>query len=499
MTILSEIQNTPEYVPIWPNPDMSILKGVRQQAPPLPLQVFGPLAEWLAQAAEVKNTPVDYCATALLTVSASLIGNSRKVTPWQGWEEPAILWTALIGRPSSGKSPALDAILEPVRLIQSDLQAEYPAKKIDYETCLEVVKNEKAKWEADVKEAVKKNLAHPPKPAAACEPEKPALPRLMVNDSTIEAIGLVLKDNPRGILLNRDELAGWLENMGRYGSHGGDRGFWIECFGGRPFSFGRVKNHHDPVLIDRLSVSITGGIQPDRLASVMMDGDDDGLAARFLYVWPEPIPPKRPTGNYDQGLVLHTFNRLYGLTMQEQPQVMTLTPEAANLFQHFREELARAEEDASGLLLGHIGKMSGMALRISLVLELLWWAAGSGLNPPEQITQQALVGACALISNYFLPMARRAFGDAALPESEKNACALARWIFKHKPRIINSRAILRGPRIGTIGKAAQLHSALDELEDAGWIVPCSSRAGESQGKTRNDYAVNPKLLEVSAS
>src|SRR4051812_8648862 len=48
---------------LWPEPDLSVLKEGRRDAPPLPLQMFAPAwAEWLTRAAEGANAPVDYAA-----------------------------------------------------------------------------------------------------------------------------------------------------------------------------------------------------------------------------------------------------------------------------------------------------------------------------------------------------------------------------------------------------------------------------------------------------
>ncbi len=39
------------------------------------------------------------------------------------------------------------------------------------------------------------------------------------------------------------------------------------------------------------SLAIIGSIQPDKLIEIF-DAPDDGLTARFLYIYPEPIPPQ---------------------------------------------------------------------------------------------------------------------------------------------------------------------------------------------------------------
>ena len=49
---------------------------------------------------------------------------------------------------------------------------------------------------------------------ASEEGEAPPCPRMLVNDATVEKLGELLNENPRGILLVRDELPGFLAEDG---------------------------------------------------------------------------------------------------------------------------------------------------------------------------------------------------------------------------------------------------------------------------------------------
>jgi hypothetical protein len=48
-------------------------------------------------------------------------------------------------------------------------------------------------------------------------PPFPTLKRYKTEDPTIEALGPILRDNPQGLLLFRDELPGWLKSMNKKG------------------------------------------------------------------------------------------------------------------------------------------------------------------------------------------------------------------------------------------------------------------------------------------
>jgi Protein of unknown function (DUF3987) len=59
-----------------------------------------------------------------------------------------------------------------------------------------------------------------------------------------------------------------------------DRGFWLQCFHGGPYAVNRISR--GAFLIENLSVSLLGGIQPDPIRTVAADTVDDGLLQRLI-------------------------------------------------------------------------------------------------------------------------------------------------------------------------------------------------------------------------
>jgi hypothetical protein len=118
-------------------------------------------------------------------------------------------------------------------------------------------------------------------------PDAVIVPRAVISDTTPEALGLLMQQHQEGLLLHRDELAGWLNSFNRYASgKGGERELWLQAYDGREHTIDRAKNPV-PIFIPHLSVGILGSIQPDKLA-IVMDGPDDGLTSRFMWCWPDP-------------------------------------------------------------------------------------------------------------------------------------------------------------------------------------------------------------------
>ena len=99
-------------------------------------------------------------------------------------------------------------------------------------------------------------------------PLEPVLRRVVCSDVTIEKLADVLADNPRGVLVARDELAGWLGSYTRYKGKGGgtDLPHWLEMFRAGTLVIDRKTAERRTVYVARAAASITGGIQPGVLA-----------------------------------------------------------------------------------------------------------------------------------------------------------------------------------------------------------------------------------------
>lgn len=280
----------------WPPLDTSIATRDLLPAPVLPLaEVFSSAwAAWIARAAETKGAPAGYVATALLSVAGSLIGNARWSQPWEEWAEPPVIFAGLVGLPSTNKSPALDALVQPVMEIEAGHNEDLQERRRDHTRDAVAAQVRREGWEKAVKAAVGKGEPPPKMPTDAAEPDPVQRRRIASTDPTVAKAERLSAANPRGLILQRDELAGWIAGLDRY-SGGGDRQFWLQAYGGRPWTPDRVKDGDQEIAVPHLTWGIVGGIQPDRLASLLLAGDDDGLAARFIYCWPDAATPKRPS------------------------------------------------------------------------------------------------------------------------------------------------------------------------------------------------------------
>jgi hypothetical protein len=476
----------------WPDLDMRVLKE-RDPAVVFPVEVFGnEWGGWIGDAAEAAVCPPDYVAAPLLAAVSVLLGNARWVQAWPGWTSPPHLWTSAVGLSGDGKSPGARVLTRAILPeIERRMRGDYDDKLADWKMAAEVAKAAQERWKKDLRsEGPGKSSPRPADP-----PPMPEVPRLLAHDITVERLAIILATSaPKGLLVPRDELAGWALNLDAYNSHG--RQTWMEGYDGNPHTVDRVK-YADQVLIPHHAVGIYGSIQPDRLVELERAGDD-GLLGRFLWFWPDPIPFRRGQRVPGEAWAIECFDKLRQLELMPgtppAPVIVPLAADAADLLEKFGADVDARRQRKGRFIGSSFGKARGHALRLSTVIAHLWWSATNDM-PLAEVSLAAVAAACVLTDEYFLPMASRVFTDAALPDAERFTTALARWIIQQKPipELINAREVRRHSRIPGLREAEKVELATKGLVEAGWLVAKPTRAGERQGRQRSDFLVNPKL------
>src|SRR5947209_5804458 len=92
----------------------------------VPLDVLpGPARDLAEAAARSIGCPVDFPAVATLAAASGTIGRSASLLVKPGYFASASLYVALVGSPSSGKSPVLRAALAPLWRISQELHPEW--------------------------------------------------------------------------------------------------------------------------------------------------------------------------------------------------------------------------------------------------------------------------------------------------------------------------------------------------------------------------------------
>jgi hypothetical protein len=487
----------------WPAPDMRLVEDDRTPAPVLDDDAL-PLGweTWITQEAAARGCPRDYVAAALIVGASAWIGNSRDVAAIQTWSEPPHLWLAMVGAPSTGKTPALKPIIEACRAIEREAEPGWQAETAEHAVLAGAARAIEEQWRADVRQAVKDGQPAPPRPPGADAPPEPPRPRLLAMDATTEELQHLLAGQPRGLLYVRDELTGWFGNLDRYGGQGGDRAFFLETWNAAAYIVDRVKHRGQPLRVARASLAMLGGLQPDRLREALA-GADDGLAPRFAYVWPEPPPilplPSEPDvavrSRRDQ--LTAAAQRLYALPIDGEPggelapHPLPLDQAALALFDEMRQDAMRLARTSRGLAAGWHGKTPGRALRLALVFELLAWAAGNEAEP-RAVNGDAMARAGGYL-DYLSGMFDRVTGGLAIGRAEADAALIARYIYSNRLAALNERTLYQQAGWSWLRQNERRASALRVLADAGWI---RQTAQTGAGRRRGDWDISPRLWEA---
>jgi hypothetical protein len=430
---------------------------------PFPADVLpDPIRGFVTEAAEAIGCDESYMALPLLSGLASAIGNTHRIELKRGWTEPAIVWTVIVGESGTAKSPAIELSLRPIRKRQHDAMKEHAEAMKQHADALAMHERDAAHW--------KRSKLDTPPPA---KPEAPIADRCWTDDVTTEALAVLLQQNPRGLLMVRDELAGWF-NFDRYagGKGGGDAAKWLEMFGGRPMVVDRKTG--GTLHVPRAAVSIAGGIQPETLRRALgQEHRDNGLAARLLLTCP-PRKPKRWTEtdvNADtEAAVARVFDRLFGLTPEtdddgdERPRLVRLGDDGKRAWVTFYNEHAGEQVNLSGDEAAAWSKLEGYAARLALVVHLTRWAAGDAtLRDPARV-DEASIAAGVVLARWFGDEARRVYAILSENDDDRKTRRLVEWI-ERKGGSVTVRDLKRGPReYRDADKAAK---ALGELVAAG--------------------------------
>jgi hypothetical protein len=116
---------------------------------------------------------------------------------------------------------------------------------------------------------------------AATSPAK--LTSIYTTNATIEGLLELLNKNKRGVILLKDELAGFILEFDRYHStKGGDKEQYLNLWNGKPI---KIDNVSKQLMIDNPFIPIIGGIQPSKAVRIFNNESfEDGLAPRFLFL-----------------------------------------------------------------------------------------------------------------------------------------------------------------------------------------------------------------------
>jgi hypothetical protein len=499
--------DAPKTVKACPDdPDMSILRQVRHEAPEFPLHIFTQFWRREAEALATNGAaPIDYAAATILTAAAAVIGNSRWANPLNAWKEPPVMWTQIIGPPSANKSPAIRPYMTFLNEIEASWEPQFQEDKRLWQSRKKQADAKRKQWETRMAVALEKGTDLGDMPADCIAPPEPARRRILIGDATLEALIRQMAANPRGFLNYRDEMAGWYANMSRYSGAGAtDRPAWLEAYGGGIYTVDRVKDGGDPVSVRKFNVSLIGGIQPEPLLS-MASSAEDGLQARFMPFWPEKTKRKLYRGELLELKGKFALEALSELKMKKdkvtglwEPVIIPFSDEARTVFADREDDRKYREEHVPSKLENTFGKARGHVARIALILEMLKWAEDpfhESSNGPKEVSVDSVQKAIDFRENYLKHMQMRVFGFTGESEVARMAKAIAEWITFNEVEHFKAHQLRREggiPGITSRTSKEQVEEALGYLVSLRWLrFESVKQAG--RGRPSERYVVNERL------
>lgn len=359
------------------------------------------------------------------------------------WKVRPALWVALIGLPSTKKSPIMVAAWQPLEKIQG--------------AALRYYQSAMAEWESLPKKE-REQVDKPPHPR-----------RLTTHDATMEALQDILSHQDRGIGVLRDELSGWLGAMEKYSAGKGgaaDRAFWLQGYNGGGHVVDRVMR--GTLSINNLLMTVCGGIQPDRL-NKFPDLTDDGLWQRFvpIIVGPATLGTDEPAGA-EVDSYAELIQRLLSLPSDG---VVTLSHEAHLV----RDDVARRifQLESDGVLgprfVGFVGKLTGLWGRLTLVLHCIVNPILTIRTPVSKDTAEA---ARTLLLDHVLPNAARVYMAMGGAGGDMEATqSIAGYILTKEKRRLVASDLTSNVRVCKGKSIEDVRALLSPLIAGGWLTP----------------------------
>lgn len=385
---------------------------------------------------------------------------------------------------------------------------------------------ELAVWEADEEirkaeaAAAKSNLAKRAKAGASRDElrelakqaatsdndESPSCPRYILNDATTEKVGELLRDNPNGLMIYRDELAGFLRSLDKQG-HEGDRAFYLEAWNGTA-SFACDRIGRGEIFIPSLCLSLFGTIQPGPLSQYLraasVGAGADGFVPRFqLLVYPDPprkfVNIDRYPDTEKRNAAFAVFRHLHelnplaiGAVVDEEGGIpyLRFAPDAQPVFDQWREVLENRLIDGneSPLLIEHLAKYRSLMLSLALLFHLSNDSEG---DVSREATERA-ISWCAFLEAH----AHRVYHAASEADTE-TAGRLAERIRQSLPNPFTLRDVYRKGWAG-LTTPEEAEKAVNLLEGRDWIKGVLTKP-DGAGRPTVQYWVHPDLLRTAES
>ena len=475
--------------------------------PEFPTEELPPvIADMVRATATFTQTSEGMAAPVALAAVAAVVGGHVGVQVKPGYIESTNIWAMPVAPPAERKSPVHAVIVSPVLELERELVEDALPSIMEQQTRHDIAQRaaEQAKKMAGLaggderdtltREAVAESLA-------AEEIVVPAVPRLMCDDTTPEALVSMLAEQGGRLAVISAEGGVFSAIAGRYAEAPLDA--WLKSWSGDPIRVDRRGRKAE--FIERPLLTMAVMVQPQVLRTAARHGDfrGSGLLARFLFsvpssrlgsreVDPPPIP-ETVRGAYNADVVsLGHYVRDAG------GGVLTLDREAYDAYLAFASAIEpRLGPDGD---LAHIGdwagKTAGTVVRIAGLLHMASRPRDGLSRPLSGKTMRS----AAIIGDYFIAHALAAFdGMATVGDDLGNARQIVALIRRRCLDTFTTRELFNAASRSWLPDTATMTAALDVLEERGWVLrlPEEERTGPGR-RPAPTYQTHPSVLKAGS-
>jgi replicative DNA helicase len=434
-------------------------------------------------------------------VLATAAGGRAVVEIKPGWREPLNLYTAVAMPPGARKTPVFLRVITPIaeheraateaaRADVNDAVARKAVAAAEAKRALQEA--EHASGDAQ-EEAIHFASA---KAQMAEAVTVPALPRLLADDATPEALTSLLAEQGGRLGLFSDE--GEVFNMmaGRYSTAGPNLAVYLKGHVGSPIRVDRKGRDAEYIESPALTLGLT--VQPEVLESVMaiQGARGRGLLGRFL--WSVPLSnmgtrdadPPAMLADIEARYVEETKVLVGSLAEWTDPVPLVFTEDARTALIGYQRALEprlgpRGDldhiSDWASKLVGHVARIAGL-LHLATNVRTGWSA------PVERDTVDDAIH----IGNHLIDHALIAFDAMVAGEARLNARALLSWIEDREIDRFSRRDAQRAHQ-HRFADVEELKDALALLEGNGFIrrLPEPERTTKGGRPPGPNFSVNP--------
>jgi hypothetical protein len=336
---------------------------------------------------------------------------------------------------------------------------------------------------------------------------KPTRRLFKTNETSIQSMTVLQNENPRGILVFRDELTGLLAKWDREDGQD-ERAYFLEGWNGNgtytDFKIGRGLTE-----AGNICISLLGGIQPDKLKRYLyqaMKGSNDGLMQRLqLAVWPDEPEHWKNVDIYpnkeEKQRAYEILEKLADIDFMRHGAIQTEYDERPYfrfsdagqvVFNDWLNTLQtiKVKQEENPLMAEHLGKFRSLMPSLALIFHLIDIADGKQSGPVSEQAALLAVQWC----EYLEAHARRIYAMGESPEHE----AAVRLSEKIKAGKLTSPFMAKSvydKGWHGLKNRSEVQAACDVLIDENWLEMIRKPATGNRGRPpAPEYFINQFFL-----